>query len=148
MIKTKSLVSTLLILMLGSILTVAGAQEPVEVKQQDGISYVGGGVSDEEQQAIKGMADQFNLHLTFAVEEGNYLSDVQVSILDQEGNTVLDTTSTGPLFYADLEPGTYTVRVNGFDQSFQETVQLEEGGQVAKVFHWETPTEELEEPKL
>lgn len=148
MIKTKSFVSTLLILIVSSILTFAGAQESLEVQQQDGVSFVGGGVSDEEQQAIKGMADQFNLHLTFADEAGHYLSDVQVSILDQEGNSVLDTTSKGPLFYADLEPGTYTVHVSGFDQSFEETVQLEEGAQVAKVFHWETPSEELEEPGL
>lgn len=147
MIKKHRVINVLLGLMLFFVipcLTLAG--EALEVQQQDGVSYVSGGVSDQEQQALKEMGKDFNLHLTFAVEEGNYLSGVQVRIMDQEGKTVLDKVSNGPMFYANLEPGTYTVQASGFDQSFEETVQVEEGGQVEKVFQWETPTEELEEP--
>ena len=51
----------------------------------------------------------FNITLVFALQSGNYVSDVQVMIADVSGKTLLDTTSSGPWFLARLPAGNYHV---------------------------------------
>ncbi|NJN48054.1 MAG: carboxypeptidase regulatory-like domain-containing protein [Candidatus Competibacteraceae bacterium] len=101
------------------------AQESLQVSDYQGIAYVSGGVGVEEREALAAMSDRFNLKLTFAMSAGNYLSDVQVRIVDRSGNPVFEATADGPLLYALLPPGSYTVQVNGFEQDFQRQTQIQ-----------------------
>jgi hypothetical protein len=55
---------------------------------------------------------------------GNYVADVRVRILDSGGAAVLDATSEGPYFLAQVPPGRYTVEVSTRDQSQRQTAQV------------------------
>ena len=79
------------------------------VQTSGGISYVSGGVGDDSIIKLNTLAGQFNLKLVFALQSGNYVSDVQVAIADAKGKTLLDATSTGPWFLAKLPAGNYQI---------------------------------------
>ena len=79
------------------------------VQTSGGISYVSGGVGDDSIIKLNTLAGQFNLKLVFALQSGNYVSDVQVVIADAKGKTLLDATSAGPWFLAKLPAGNYQI---------------------------------------
>ena len=79
------------------------------VQTSGGISYVSGGVGDDSIIKLNTLAGQFNLKLVFALQSGNYVSDVQVAIADAKGKTLLDATSAGPWFLAKLPTGNYQI---------------------------------------
>jgi hypothetical protein len=111
--------------------------EELQVETYNDIDYVSGGIGDSEQQALEDMASDFNLGLIFAVREsGNYLNDIGVQIQDSAGEVVLETTSKGPMLYADLEPGSYTVEASGYGETYSRAVDLQDGQQETINFTW------------
>lgn len=111
--------------------------EEMQVESYNDIDYVSGGIGDSEQQALQELASDFNLGLIFAVREsGNYLNDIGVQIQDSAGEVVLETTSKGPMLYADLEPGTYTVEASGYGETYSRAVDLQDGQQETLNFTW------------
>lgn len=77
---------------------------------QGEVTFVSGGVGDEERNAMQAIRGDYNLSLLFSVQgTGEYLSDVKVSVTDAKGNTFLETVSDGPMLFASLKPGHYTV---------------------------------------
>ena len=111
--------------------------EALQVQQHDGISYVSGGVSDSEQAAIKEMGKDYNLQVLMALEEGNYLSDVDVTITNGQGDTVLQTVTSGPMLFAQLPAGSYTVHAKAPEgEEQQQTVQVASSGQAQVDFRW------------
>ncbi len=133
----KLLFSAALITALSGIPPVVLAQEgALEIQNYQGIAFVTGGVGEEEREFLRTVDRDFNLKLMFAIKEGNYLSDVQVSIRDKKGQPVLEAVANGPFFYAKLPPGTYTVVVNGPGQSFRQSVQVTGRKQARLNFYW------------
>ena len=97
----------------------------LQVQDERGIRYVSGGVGEGERAELNALSDQFNLRLLFAIQNGgDYLADIQVSIVNQGGETVLNATSNGPWFYAKLPLGTYTVKASTSEQSQQQKVTI------------------------
>lgn len=79
---------------------------------QNGIEYVTGGIGSPEAAAMKALASQYPLSLTFAKRsQGHevFVASVAVKILDAAEATVLEVQSDGPYLLARLAPGTYTV---------------------------------------
>lgn len=110
------------------------AQTP---QQQNGITYINGGVGQEEQAALKSQRADYNLLLTFATKQsGAYRSDVQLDITDARGNSTLSVANTGPMFYAKLPPGTYRISAAAEGKTFKRTVKV---GNAPKemTLHWE-----------
>jgi hypothetical protein len=106
-------------------------------KQQNGITYINGGVGQEEQTAMKAQRADYNLLLTFATQQsGAYRSDVQLDIMDTKGNTLISAANTGPMFFAKLPPGTYRISAAAENKTFKRTVRI---GNAPKelVLHWE-----------
>jgi len=81
-----------------------------DVQKRGGISYVSGGVGDDSARAMKEIANQFNLQITLAGPNGEYLAATRLQIQDGSGKTVLAATSDGPLFYAALPAGEYKIQ--------------------------------------
>ncbi|MEE4377599.1 MAG: carboxypeptidase-like regulatory domain-containing protein [Candidatus Competibacteraceae bacterium] len=130
-------VCRVVVLLLGAVLTMPlAAQESLQIRDYQGIAYVSGGVGLDEREALATMSGQFNLKLTFAMSTGNYLSDVQVRIMDRSGSQVFEATADGPLLYARLPPGSYTVQVSGFEQDFQRKAQIQANRQTQLAFYW------------
>lgn len=73
---------------------------------------------------MRQMGRDYNVELTFSLQNGDYLADVPVVIKDSQGNAVLDVTSEGPLFYARLSPGRYTVIAQSNGQSRQQAIEV------------------------
>ena len=107
-----------------------------------GIRYVSGGVGESERSDLQALSSQFNLYLMFATQgSGEYLSAVQVTILDANQSPVLSAESKGPWFYAQLPPGDYSVEVTpsglrGEDQTQRQAVHLDGSNQSQMDFYW------------
>ena len=115
-------------------------------KQQNGISYVNGGVGQEEQSAMRAQRTDYNLLLTFATKQsGAYRSDVQLDIMDTKGNTLLSAANTGPMFYAKLPAGTYRISAAAEGKVFKRSVRI---GAAPKemTLHWENDS--VDDPGL
>ncbi len=93
----------------GAMLGAGPAIDPLATQTQGEVEFVSGGVSDAEQQAIRERAGDFDLWITVARSDGAYLSDVDVSVDNTNGRTILDTTTRGPSLLVDLPKGTYEV---------------------------------------
>jgi hypothetical protein len=79
------------------------------VKSQGSASYISGGVTGDERDAMKPLAKDYNLRMAFALSVGNYVADVKINVQNAKGKTVLDVVSDGPWLYAKLPAGKYKV---------------------------------------
>jgi hypothetical protein len=106
-------------------------------KQQNGVSYINGGVGHDEQEAMRALRADYNLQLTFATKQtGAYRSDVQLDIADAKGASVLSVANTGPMFFAKLPAGTYRISASAEGKTFKRSVKLGNGAK-EMVLHWE-----------
>ena len=128
---------TLAAVILTACLTPAAVLAAQTPQQQNGITYINGGVGAEEQAAMKAQRADYNLLLTFATKQsGAYRSDVQLDIMDAKGASLVTAANTGPMFFAKLPPGTYRVSAAAEGKTFKRTVKV---GNAPKeiVLHWE-----------
>lgn len=91
------------------LLSMGNAYSDAVVQTAGGVSYVSGGVGADSIDQLNAIAGKFNVKLVFALQSGNYVSDVKVAIADARGKTLLDTTSAGPWFLARLPVGKYQI---------------------------------------
>lgn len=105
-------------------------------KTENGITYVSGGIGENQVAAMKRAASQYDLMLTFAEQTGAYLADVRILIKDAGGRVVLDTVADGPLFLARLPDGTYAVEVEQSGKKMSRTVHVVSPGHADVIFRW------------
>ena len=95
---------------------------------QGSISYLSGGVGKDEADAMKRAASRYSLALEFSQRgqgaQGDFVADVNLTIEDKAGNTVLQTQSAGPFVLINMPDGKYTVKAeeNGKTQVRRVTV--------------------------
>jgi hypothetical protein len=100
----------------------------VERGSYQGVQYLSGGVGLEQREYIASRAaDDYNLKLEFADRTGKYIAEVDVQIVDGYGNTVLQETSEGPWFFAQLKPGRYEVKASAAGRAFERSVVIGHG---------------------
>ncbi len=85
---------------------------------------VTGGVGKDEMQRIENIQNEYNLKLTFAAANGHFLSDIRVQITDASGQSVLITTTEGPVLLAKFAPGKYTIFANNAGGSKTQTIMV------------------------
>ncbi|WP_335943724.1 carboxypeptidase regulatory-like domain-containing protein [Pseudomonas sp. G166] len=108
----------------------------VQPLQQNGITYLSGGIGEDEARAI-GQAQGYNLHMTFAIGvENKYIPDVDVTVQNASGQTLLTLNDAGPLVYVQLPPGKYTVMATRNGEVRRDTAQVGSGAARNLVFHW------------
>lgn len=88
------------------------------------IAYTSGGVDIDDKARLEQEAPNYNLKVVMTLNTGHFLSDANVQIKDAKGELLLDTVSDGPLFYAKLEPGTYTVEATIRNQPLTKKVTI------------------------
>ena len=119
------------------VVAAAPASAAVEPQTSNGTPYVSGGVSAEEQAEMRQMRAQYPLHLLFAVQgSGEYLADVGVAIVDQQGRKVLDAVAQGPFLYAKLPAGTYRLTATSDGHPIARSVTVPQTGSVEERFYW------------
>lgn len=101
------------------------AMGPQEKTQGD-VTYMCGGVGQDEVKYMKQQAKNYDLMLTFAARSGAYLADVNVDVRDRKGNPVLQANCDAPIMLINLpQSGTYHVRAetnNGYSLNQVATV--------------------------
>ena len=90
----------------------ASAKADEIVMASSGVTYVTGGTGTEAVDRLRAMEKDFNLKLVFALKNGEYLADVDVSVVDAANHVMLSTLSEGPLLLAKLPAGNYQVNAN------------------------------------
>ena len=83
----------------------------------DEICYVSGGIGGDDVRDFKAQAKGYLLEIVFVQKaDGNdndrieeYLASVGLQIKDSKGNEVVNITTEGPFFLADLPPGKYQI---------------------------------------
>ncbi|WP_255987439.1 carboxypeptidase-like regulatory domain-containing protein [Chitinolyticbacter albus] len=95
--------------------------------------FVSGGVGDEELGALQAVRSQYNLQLLMTEKSGAYLSGVKVEVRDGKGQTLLDTTTTGPYLFAQLPDGRYQLVASLDGQTQQRAVSVQ--GNKARSVH-------------
>lgn len=92
---------------------------------QGDVTYLCGGVGEDEEAFMKQEAKGYDLMLTFAARNGAYLADVNVDIADAKGNSVLQATCDGPIMLVDLpRSGSYRVNADAAGYTLQQTVKV------------------------
>ena len=117
----------------------AGAMAAPQVQQQGAVTFVSGGVGEDEVQEIKKLSPAYPLELLF-VTKGNpqeYLADVKVQIKDKDGRIVLDAVSQGPFLLAKIPPGKYTISADHDGTVKRQIVQVAGAKTRRVVFVWD-----------
>jgi hypothetical protein len=107
----------------------------LQTQQQGNITFVSGGASGDDRDALKQIESQFNLRLMFAARNGDYLANIAVTLSDARGNAVLDTIAEGPIFYAHVPPGRYRLTVSNQGQSQNRDLTISKGA-TRQDFYW------------
>lgn len=116
----------------------AGSDTAISIQQSaNGINYVNGGIGNEQQKEMYAVRQDFNLQLTFAVKgSGEFLADVDVNIEDASGKGILNASQMGPLFWVQLNPGKYWIKVTSGNQTQTKTVIINRHGIKVLYFYW------------
>ena len=106
---------------------------------QGSVTYVSGGIGQEESQAFEVAAAQYPLALEFAIKNApraKYTANVHVVVTDTQGTRVLDTHSDGPFLLAKLPAGRYTVTAERQQQTLTRTVHVANHTPTHVMFLW------------
>jgi hypothetical protein len=114
-----------------------------EVKTYEGIPYVSGGIGLEERASLGAMSKTDNLKLSFALQNKDYLGGAEVLIKDRSGKEILEAVSEGPLFFAKLPEGIYTVEATAMGKTLERVVHVPSKGQAQLYFAWKGSKEEV-----
>jgi len=90
----------------------ASAKGDEIVRAPSGVSYVSGGAGTESIDLLRSMQRDFNVKLVFALDNGQYVAEVAVTIVDASNNVLLEAVSEGPWLMARLPAGAYQIRAS------------------------------------
>src|SRR5262250_3190773 len=107
-----------------------------QVKRYEGIPYISGGFGIEERENLRTIGKNDNLELSFALQNRHYLDGARVLIKDHNGNDIFDAVSDGPLFFAELPKGTYTVEATAMGRTEEQIAHVPSKGQAQLYFAW------------
>lgn len=98
---------------------------PLEVKSENGITYVTGGIGDEEMAQLKAQQGNFNVQVLLTAQHGEYLGEALARVIGADGADLAVIENAGPYVYVQLKPGSYTFEVTakeGGIRKFEFTV--------------------------
>jgi hypothetical protein len=106
---------------------------------QGNVTFVSGGVGEDEAAMFKSAASGYPLELQFvqkATPRDEFLASVKVKITDRSKNMVLDTVTNGPFLLAKLPAGTYRVEADYNGIVKRQSVDVQAGKHGRRVFVW------------
>jgi hypothetical protein len=108
------------------------------------VRYMTGGVGFDEAEAMRQAASHYPLTIELAAKPNPrdayprdvYLSSVRVDIRDEQGQSLITTTTDGPILLASLPPGRYTINAEIRGVSQQKTVTVGSGAPQRVLFEF------------
>lgn len=113
--------------------------------QEGGVTWLSGGVGEDESQAIRQVMAGYPLVIEFLgkTQYGNeYLANIPIRISDTHGKVILDTQSDGPFMLAKLPPGKYTATASYNGKVENRTFNLTQKGNSRVIFQWKMQGED------
>jgi len=106
---------------------------------QGAVSYVTGGIGEDEAAAFRQAAAAYPLEMLFVGKAGprnEFLADVRVSVRNRSGTASLETTADGPFLLAELPAGKYTIEAEYRGERKRRAVEIRSGVHQRAVFVW------------
>ena len=103
------------------------------------VTWISGGVSKDEANAMRKIASRYNVRLVMAVARkpsAAFLGAVPVKVSDVKGRTVLAVKTDGPLLFLKLPPGRYTVNANVAGHVLSKSFRAKERGSMQISMIW------------
>jgi hypothetical protein len=113
----------------------------VQLRSDNGIAHMSGGFGMEERENLRAISKDDNLELSFALTNKNYLGGADILIKDRNGKQIIETVSDGPLFFAKLPQGTYTVEATAMGQTLEQVAHVSSKGRTHLYFAWKESKE-------
>ena len=110
-------------------------------KANASVPAVSGGVSLNARDTLRGSESNANVKMVFALNTGNYVSDVQVKVTNAGGQTVIEDTSNGPWLLARLPAGSYTANATYNGHTVTQKFSVGKGLRTAQ-FRWPASVEQ------
>lgn len=108
-----------------------------KAKTEGAVTYLSGGIGHDEALAMRRAAKHYPLSMVFSKgKRGEFVADVNVTIKDKVGKTVLKTVSDGPIMLTKLPAGEYSVTAALGDKALRRTAKISGKGDVQESFHW------------
>lgn len=107
------------------------------------VTFVTGGIGDDELQAIEASKADYNLHVMSASSSGAFVGDSRVVITRKVGKETEEMLSVvaGPILYVRLPAGSYTLAAKLGDQTKKQNFTVSKKGPAARVhLGWKVPT--------
>jgi hypothetical protein len=103
------------------------------------VPHLSGGVGDGDRAGMEAVKDQYNLRLRFSIANSEAdVPPIRIRITDEGGRqTLLETQSQGPWFYAKLPPRQYLLHLNYRGQVQERKVAVPGNGAVGLSFDWD-----------
>lgn len=124
----------------GSGTSASGQQEAttsvaqLEPRTENGVTYLCGGIGQEEQVQMKQAASDYDLMMTFAASNGAYVADVEVDIADARGQSVLSANCDAPIMLVDFDKGgSYRVKAETAGRTLTRTARVNDRGQTQRL---------------
>jgi hypothetical protein len=105
-------------------------------KANAAVPAVSGGVSLNARDTMRTQERDANVKLVFALNTGNYVSDVQVKVVDSKGKAVIDDVSNGPWLLAKLPTGSYTATATYNGKPLTQKFSVGKSGLRTAQFRW------------
>lgn len=114
----------------------AFAIEPPAEQTVGDITYITGGIGERETKELRAERQKYDLRVINAGKKGAFIGEANLIIRDSKGEEVLNV-DAGPLFYASMPAGRYTVEVEKSDEGVQKkSVTVKSGKQETLRFFW------------
>ena len=115
------------------------------IQSQGSITYISGGITADERDAMKPVTKDYNLRLMFALNVGSYVANVKVKITNGKGKTVLDTVSEGPWLYVKLPAGKYKISAEYHDKLVTRSATVAARKGASATFIWPGVKEQVDD---
>ncbi len=114
----------------------SNASSLLEIQQQGDVSYVSGGVGQDESTALERMRSHWPLSMQFIGPSSDFLAGIHVRIVDAHNKEVLHADSQGPFMLVKLRPCQYTVHATYKNRDQTKTVSVSSNGATRAAFYW------------
>lgn len=113
----------------------AMAYTPPAPQQQGDITYITGGIGERETEALRSDRSKYALRIVNAGANGAFNGNTHITLLDNKGYELLDVDG-GPLLYANLPAGNYTVIARSEKRTQIKSTTITSGKRVNVRFFW------------
>ena len=123
-----------LMLILSPLAAIAATSPFTTEGNSNGVMYASGGVGQDERMNTDAMAKSYNVKLVFVEAPKDYVAGVKVKIEDHSGKVLLETTSSGPWFWAKLPQGDYRVIASFHNHPEMKLLKVAGGAETVEFF--------------